>query len=186
MNMPFLFLRVIWTPHHIQFPLRIAGANIKELHITPEPNHPFGRKGLALEKAWEQLAPPNCLGMLILDGDVVIDPQDFMLMSEAIGQDPGAVHVAPARIWPASKPELRGWSWAHWQGHPTQELCTEGIEFFTFNLTYLPAALVNAAIKKGLRAKQFPGVDAFVSKTARELRTPIRVVLGATPKHMNY
>jgi hypothetical protein len=191
MSLPFLFLRVIWEPHHIQFPLRIAGANIKELRITPEPNHPFGRKGLALERAWEQIAPPSCLGMLILDGDVVIDPQDFILMAGAIGREPSAVHVGAARIWSASKPELAtaaldGWSWAHWAKAPTHDLVTEGIEFFSFNYTYLPAALVEAAIKRGLRGKMFPGVDAFVSRVARETRTPVRVVAGASPKHLNY
>jgi hypothetical protein len=189
----FLFLRVIWEPHHIQFPLRIAGANIKELRITPEPNHPFGRKGLALERAWEQIAPPNCLGMLILDGDVVIDPQDFILMAGAIGREPGAVHVGAARIWSASKPELAvrelsGWSWAHWgEDGPTHEMIPEEqIKFFTFNFTYLPASLVEASIKRGLKGRMFPGVDTFVSKTAREMRTPIRVVAGASPKHLNY
>lgn len=40
----FMFLRVIWDAHHIKFPLRITGANIKELHVQPEPAHPFGRK----------------------------------------------------------------------------------------------------------------------------------------------
>jgi hypothetical protein len=99
--------------------------------------------------------------------------------------------VGAARIWSASKPELAtaaldGWSWAHWAKAPTHDLVTEGIEFFSFNYTYLPAALVEAAIKRGLRGKMFPGVDQFVSRVARETRTPVRVVAGASPKHLNY
>ena len=184
--LPFLFIRVIWSAHTIQVPFRLWGANVKELHLGLDPNHPFGRKGLALEQAWQQLAPPDCRGMLILDGDTLIDPQDYALMCEAIESDPGAVHVAPARIWPSSKPELRGWSWAHWSKHPTQELETEGIEFFTFNFTYLPAQLLQAAIKGGLKGWQFPLVDSRVARTARLNRILVHVVTGATPKHLNY
>jgi hypothetical protein len=184
--LPFLFIRVIWDAHTIKVPFRLWGANVKELHLGLDPNHPFGRKGLALEQAWQQLAPPDCRGMLILDGDTLIDPQDYALMCEAIESFPGDVHVAPARIWPSSKPELRGWSWAHWSKGPTQELETEGIEFFSFNFTYLPARLILASVKGGLKGWQFPLVDARVSRTARLNRIPVHVVTGAAPKHLNY
>jgi hypothetical protein len=184
--LPFLFIRVIWDAHTIKIPLRLWGANVKELHLGLDPNHPFGRKGLALEQAWQQLAPADCAGMLILDGDTLIDPQDYALMCEAIESDPAAVHVAPARIWPASKPELRGWSYAHWSKGPTQQLETEGIEFFTFNFTYLPASLLQASIKAGLKGWQFPLVDSRVSRCARMNRIPVHVVTGATVKHLNY
>jgi hypothetical protein len=184
--LPFLFVRVIWDAHVIKVPFRMYGVNVKELHLGLDPNHPFGRKGLALEQAWQQLAPPNCRGMLILDGDTLIDPQDYALMCEAIEQAPDAVHVAPARIWPSSKPELRGWSWAHWSKHPTQELETEGIEFFSFNFTYLPAGLMQDAIKGGLSTWKFPLVDSRMARTARLKRYPVHVVAGARAMHLNY
>jgi len=182
----FMFLRVIWDAHHIKFPLRIAGANIKELHIAPEPAHPFGRKGLALASAWKQLATDAMAGMLLLDGDVMIDPHDYMMMLGAIHTEPAAVHIGPSRLWPASKNDLQGWAWGHAKlGVFSQELEMEP-DFFAFNFTYLPRRVVELAIGKGLKTWQFPDVDRSVSRVAREAKIPMRVVKDCFPKHAHY
>jgi hypothetical protein len=182
----FMFLRVIWDAHHIRFPLRIVGANIKELHVVPETAHPFGRKGLALAGAWKQLADPAMEGVLLLDGDVVIDPHDYMMMLIAIHTDPDAVHIAPTKLWPSSKNDLDGWAWGHCRdGKFSQELELHP-DFFAFNFTYIPRKVMDLAVAKGLKTWQFPEVDRSVSRVAREAKVRMTVVEGASPKHMHY
>lgn len=187
MNSPVLICRVIWDPHPVRFPLRIHGAVIREVHIAPETAWPAGRKGLVLESAWKQLGT-DAVGMLLLDGDVVIDPHDLLMMMTAIVSEPAAVHTAATRIWPVSKGDIPGWVWSHWSGKPTQDLgkASAGPDFFSFGFTYIPRAVMDAAIRSGLRSKVFPHVDQHVSATAVKAGVPIRIVRDCMPKHMNY
>ena len=185
MNAPeVMFVRVLWTAHYIP-PFRVPAGRVRmlDLHVTPEPSYPFGRKGLVLASAWEQLGR-NADGMLILDGDVVIDPQDFIEMHGAIMAEPAAVHVAPARIWPVST-GAASWSWGHWKDQRGQEW-TEEPDYFAFNFTYLPAALMTACVKANMRSWRFPNVDMNVSRTAKKAGIPARVVKNCAPKHMHY
>lgn len=182
----FMFLRVIWDAHHIRFPLRIIGANIKELHVVPETAHPFGRKGLALAGAWKQVSEPDMRGMLLLDGDVVIDPYDYFMMRVAIEADPDAVHIAPVKLWPASNNALNGWAWGHClNGNFSQELEMHP-DFFAFNFTYIPRKVIETAAADGLRNWAFPEVDRNMSRSARKAKVRMSVVTGASPKHMHY
>lgn len=183
---PFVFVRVIWDAHHLKYPLHLPLANFKELHVTPEPAHPFGRKGLQLASAWKQIAKPEHRGLLILDGDVLIDPHDYMMMLVAIQLDPDAVQIAPAKLWPVSKHDSPGWVWGHCrEGKFTQDWVDDP-DFFAFNFTYLPRRVVELAIGKGLKTWQFPEVDRSVSRVAREAKVPMRVVNDCWPKHMHY
>jgi hypothetical protein len=182
--MAFIFVRVIWDAHPVKFPLRLHQVRINELHVSPETAYPFGRKGLVLESGWKQLSDPDSQGLLILDGDVMIDPQDFENMRCAIEADPDCVWVAPARIWPVSTGKPR-WTWGHWKDQPSTEWC-DNPEWFAFNFTYLPAALMTAAIKDSLRLWQFPKVDMNMSRTARKQGIKVRVVPDCAPKHMHY
>ena len=187
---PFLFVRVIWDAHTISFPLRIHTYNMRELHVSPEPAHPFGRKGLVLASAWQQLGTAEgqlpAAGMLLLDGDVMIDPHDMIMMHGAILTEPTAVHTAPVRLWPVSKNDLEGWAWGHWKNsQPGQGECDDP-DFFSFNFTYVPRAVLDAAVKSGLKGWQFPNVDRRMSAVARATKTPIRVVKDCLPKHMHY
>jgi hypothetical protein len=184
----YLFVRVLWDAHTVEFPLRLPMANIKEIHVTPEASHPFGRKGLVLASAWKQATEgrPDIAGMLILDGDVLIDPHDWFMMRQAIQLEPGAVQIGPSKLWPVSLDGLPGWAWGHCKnGNFTQD-DTDDPDFFAFNFTYIPRKVIELAIAKGLKTKVFPGVDTFVSKTAREAKIPMRVVKDCYPKHMHY
>jgi len=183
---PFMFLRLIWDGHHVRFPLRIAGVNIKELHVVPETAHPFGRKGLALAGAWKQLAEPDMSGLLILDGDVAIDPYDYMMMYVAIQKDPAAVHIGPTKLWPISKMDLDGWAWGHCRGNVWGQLMELNPDFFAFNFTYIPRRVIELAIAKDLKGKQFPHVDQHISRVAREAGVRMNVVEECSPKHMHY
>ena len=181
-----MFFRLIWDGHHVKFPLRIHGVNMKDLHVVPETSAPFGRKGLALASAWTQLVEEHMTGMLILDGDVVIDPYDYHVMEQAVMKEPTAVHIAPVRLWPTSKADINGWAWGHCKDNEFTARPTSDPDFFSFGFTYVPRRVVELAIKAGLKNWQYPVVDQQVSKTARQAGVPMRVVMDCQPKHLNY
>lgn len=162
-----------------------AARNFYNLHIDPSPAQPFGAKGSVLSAAWKQLAGKNADGLLILDGDVMIDPEDHKAMLRAIHEHPGAVQVAPARLWPVST-KRNGWTWAHWATEPSMQREDDGVRWFSFCYTYLPRRLMAAADREGLRSWAYPGVDKRMSETAQKIGIDIRVVGGCHPKHMNY
>jgi hypothetical protein len=177
-----VLLRLDWD--RTALPLRQAKAYYTA-HISPEPGYLFGRKGLVIGSSWQQLAGRHTDGMVLLDGDVMLDPVDHRAMLDAIHEDPSCVHTAPVRIWPAST-KWEDWTWAHWRTKASQRLETEGIRWFSFNFTYLPRALVEQAITAGLRSWAYPSVDSKMSRTAQRMGSPVRVVPGCWPKHLNY
>jgi hypothetical protein len=161
------------------------GLRYHHLHIDPEPGHPFGRKGRQFAAAWQQLAGPEFDGMLILDGDVMIDPADHSAMMGAIDAQPGIVHTAPVRIWPAST-KRPGWVWSHWSEQASQDIDREAVAWFSFCYTYLPRALVVRCLRAGLARWRYPGVDMQVSRQAAAAGIPVNVVAGCWPKHLHY
>jgi hypothetical protein len=182
--MEHVFVRVNWDKTAPEF--RMPGTRWFDLHVGPEPGWPFGRKGLALDGAWRQLRSRGCAGMLVLDGDVAVDPLDYAAMGGAIHADPRAVHVGPVRLWPASTMR-ESWAWGHWRtgAGPGQEWCEEP-DRWTFGFTFLPRRLLHAAGREGLRDWAFPGVDLRMAATAKKWGIPARVVPGCYPKHMHY
>jgi len=177
-----LVCQVNWN--HTAIPLHLPAVRLHTIHVGPEPAHPFGRKGLALASAWEQLRTPSSIGMLILDGDVVIDPHDLLMMFRAVTAEPDAVHAAPARLWPKSTMRA-AWVWSVFDGTPTQEL-PEHPTNTSFCCTFLPKRLIDRCIRYGLKKQRFPGVDTFVSAQAVSAGIPIRIVRDAAPKHLHY
>lgn len=165
-------------------PLRIGRYGFYTLHVDPEPGHPFGRKGLQLARAWATLAKPGSAGLVILDGDVAVDPQDLAHMLAAIDGEPDCIHVAPVRLWPVST-KLDRWVWGHGAGRFSRDDPDEP-DLFGFSFTYLPAALVRSCIVHGMKTWAYPDVDANTRARARALGLPVRVVRGAAPKHLNY
>lgn len=181
--MQIVFARVNWDG--TAMPFHMPGTRWFDISVQPEPGYPVGRKGLALDAAWMQLRNQDCTGMLILDGDVAIDPLDYAAMCEAIDGEPRAVHTAPVRLWPAST-QRESWIWGHWcDDGPSQDYCLAP-DRFTFCFTYLPRALLWHARRGGLRSWIFPGVDLRMAETARRFRIPVRIVHGCHPKHMHY
>jgi hypothetical protein len=174
-------IRVSWDRTAI--PLRIRGYHM--MHVSPEPEHPFGRKGATLTGAWRQLSTPAAAGMLILDGDVAIDPLDHAAMLTAIHHDPAVVHVAPVRLWPVST-RADGWMWGHGNGRFSADEDPDDPDVFTFCFTYLPKRLIEGCIKAGMPQWTYPNVDRRVQGQAQAMRIPARVVRGASPKHLNF
>jgi hypothetical protein len=183
--MEFVIVRVNWDRTALPFhmPGRVRWF---DLHVQPEPEHPFGRRGLALAGAWGQLGNRDCCGMLVMDGDVEIDPLDLGAMGDAIAEYPRDVLVGPVRLWPAST-QRESWVWGHWRSPtgPTQEM-TMRPNRFSFGFTYLPRRLLEAAVRDGLAGWAFPTVDVEMSDCAKRHRVPARVVEGCHPKHMHY
>lgn len=158
-------------------------------HVRMEPSSefPFGRKGLCLAGAWAQITKhlPNVLGMLLLDGDVALDPYDAQAMMVAAMVEPTAVHTAPVKLWPAST-KRDDWTWGHWSLKPSQRLEVDGVRWFSTCLTFLPRQLVAGCLKAGLRSWTYPGVDARIAEQAQRMEIPVRVVLDVRPVHLNY
>jgi hypothetical protein len=177
-------VRLDWN--HNAIPLRIA-SRYHTLHYGPEPAHPFGRRGLAMAGAWHQLTNPAIAGMLVLDGDVAIDPHDHHHMLTAIDTDPDStVHTAPVILWPTST-RLTDWVWGHGTGGRfSQHDTDEHLDMFTFSFTYLPRKLLDACITAGLDTWTYPGVDTKFCDEARALGMPVHIVRSARPKHLNY
>jgi hypothetical protein len=185
-----LCLRIDWNRTAVQWP----GLHYFPFHhlcVDPEPGYPFGRKGLALATAWQQLAAKDTDGLLLLDGDVAIDPADLAAMYGAINSARQIVHTAPVKLWPRSTKWRTSWVWGHMTGMPPEQgqddLGDEHPGYrFSFCFTYLPRELVAAAIRAGLRQWQYPHCDEKVHQLAARMTMPVRLVRGATPKHLNY
>ena len=182
--MQLVFVRVNWN--NTAFPgFGMPGTRWFDLHLVPEPGYPYGRKGLALEGAWRQLGGAGKCGMLVLDGDVAIDPLDYAAMGEAIALEPEVIHVGPIRLWPASTMK-ESWTWGHWCGDERgQDYCPEP-DRWTFGFTYLPARLLELARAAGMRRWTFPDVDTRMAAVARQNSLVARPVAGCHPKHLHY
>jgi hypothetical protein len=181
----FCCVRLDWDRTAIALP---ALAHFRTVHIGPEPGHPFGRKGAMLAGAWTQLADHGTDGMLILDGDVGVDPLDITAMRAAIARAPHQVWTAPVKLWsstsgtaalPSGNPD---WTWSHRTG-AYSKVSVPDPEFFSFCFTYLPRAVVEVP---GLRTWTFPRVDLECSRAARKMRIPVGVVEHCWPKHLHY
>lgn len=124
--------------------------------------------------------------MLLLDGDVAIDPLDYVAMCAAIDAEPLMVHTGAARLWPSSTTK-ESWSWAHWQeGHGLTQDWTDTPDRFSFCFTYLPRQLLWRASQAGLAKWQFPNVDLRMAETAKACGIKARVVPNCYPKHLHY
>jgi hypothetical protein len=154
-------------------------------HVTPSDEHPYGRKGLVIASAWRALQTPPIAGLVILDGDVAIDPADRAAMLAAIEAEPKAVHVAPVKLWPVST-KATGWVWGHGRDGLFTRTDHDDPDAFGFGFTYLPRRLVLACIKAGMDDWEYPGVDRKAAATARRLHLPVRIVRDASPKHLNF
>jgi hypothetical protein len=178
-----ILLRVDWDRTAI--PLGRLPGRWHTLHLGPEPGYPFGRKGHALLSAWQQVQMSRReAGMVILDGDVAIDPVDYRAMMRAITSEPPAIHTAPARLWPRST-QWQGWTWAHHRGEPSQDECDDPT-VFSFCFTYLPRDLLTACRQAGMAKWTFPTCDSQVTQVAARAKIPVRVVKDASPKHLHY
>ena len=183
MSVRVVYVRVLWDRQ--PSPPPVPGIRHFDLAVGPEPGHPYGRKGLALLGAWQQLRTRECTGMLVQDGDVAVDPLDVSVMLETVRRYPADVWTAPVRLWPAST-QRPSWVWGHWAaGGPTQEPVPDPA-FFSFCFTYLPRRVIDHAERAGLARWAFPGVDGKMSRAAVAAGVRIRLVDGCQPKHMHY
>lgn len=179
----FLYLHIAWRGEVLKdFP------SFRKVDIIPTNEHPLGRKGYTLTQCWKTMKESHTKGMLILDGDVAIDPVDFALMYNAMRADNDAIHIGPSRIWPKSTGHP-DWIWAHRKFGTTykdwKEFRTD-VDTASFCFTYIPARVINACISSGMEKWIYPEVDKSVFEIARKLEIRYNVVEGCYPKHMNF
>jgi hypothetical protein len=182
----FIMVQMDWDRTALRLPA-LPGIRFHKVHYGPEPEFPMGRHGLAIYRAWEQLTDnigEPATGMLMLDGDVAIDPSDIGWMVGAIHADPTIVHTAPVKIWPVAT-RRADWVWSHWRDEPGKQIVQDPI-WFGFSFTYLPSDLIEASAEAGLCEWTYPNVDWRVAEVAQKLHIPVKVVLCASPKHMNW
>ena len=178
-----IMVRVNWDNSALNIP---TPGKFHNLHVNPSVDYPFGEKGRAIAGAWKQLNADNKMdGMLILDGDVVIEPTDLVNMLQAIHHHDKMVVVAPTRIWPKST-KRKDWSWAHWSKEPNQTLETKNIRWFSFNFTYLPKKVIEQAMQDGLATWMYPRCDMRMSDAAFNAGVPVFVAEAVQPKHLNF
>lgn len=179
-------VRVNWD--RTALPYRPAG-NWYDVHVSPEPGYPAGRKGLQLAGAWAQYAGRDITGMVIMDGDVVADPEDIREMLNAIHVAPRSVWTAWARLWrPVDGVDpWPGWVWGHWARNPSQDRLEASYtpRRFSFCLTYLPRHLIEDCRRNGLENWTFPHVDRRVAARAEALDIPVGVV-DIEVKHVHW
>jgi hypothetical protein len=178
-----LFARFNWDHSALPFTMHYPYVTFKDIHILPSAEHPTGQKGLALASYWKEQGLDKYTGIVILDGDVVIDPEDFRVMSEAIDARPDIVHTAAVKLW-VTTDHGYDWFWSHSNGRLTKELILEPT-YFSFCFSYLPGGLLYSAMRMGVRDIVYPFVDEFVSVAATQLEIPVNVI-PCEPKHVHY
>lgn len=186
-----LLMRLAWKDQFVGKTLPLFG----EYSVYPTNKYPNGQKGLVIANAWENISTPRSDGLVIYDGDVVIDPVDYGTLMDMAATEREAVWTTPARIWPR-RTQLPEWVWSHRKEVEPDCLVTEVIrqgqididdpDSFSFCFTYLPRRLIEGTIKKGLKKRAYPGVDKFMWQTAKELGIPVRVAHDCHPKHLNW
>lgn len=182
MSFDYMSIRFIWNN---QEPVT-KGLGFRDIYINPSADYPFGRKGLALMTAWECMGEPNNeMGMLILDGDVAIDPLDNHGMLQHIWSDPFSVWVAPARIWPISHLG-DSWTWGHGRDKKFTQEDIDDPDMFSFCFTYLPRELIELMKQAGADDWEYPNVDHSTWLLASANGIRVKVARECSPKHMHY
>lgn len=186
-------VKVLWEG---STPVQSMAGPFHDVLVRREAEYPKGRKGLTLARAWEQMQTEQDAGLLLVDGDVVIDPVDLTAMIGHVASDRASVWTAPVKLWPNST-HMSSWVWGHRKPPPpgaTQDevmrLWQADIEdplWFTFCFTYLPRALVELAINSGMSTWCYPNVDKNMHELAARAGFGVRVVRGdCHPKHINF
>jgi hypothetical protein len=181
-----LKFRINWNhENHPQQAMRV----FYTIHVDPSPEYPFGQKGKCIYNAWKGLADPTGQpttdGVIILDADVMIDPDMMSKMETAVHNDPDWVHVAPVKIFPIST-KFQTWCWAHWSDYKSQVLEYDNVKWFSFNFTYLPRAVITKAIETGLKDWRYPVVDKNMAIAANKIGVKVNVLKDVYPVHLNY
>jgi hypothetical protein len=181
-----LFARFNWD--HTAFPRlpRFPWITFKDIHISPSAEYPTGQKGLALERYWTGQNPNNDhVGLLIMDGDVIVDPLDVRFMLDAIENDPSRVYTAPIKLWITADNKMGAeWRWSHQNDDGMSQDIIQYPRYFSFGFTWLPADLLDACVAGGLHRYIYPYVDAFVSDIAFKLDIQSTVIYNCEPKHL--
>ncbi len=177
-----LCIRDNWNDTALDIPIPGSFFNVD---IRPTIEYPFGEKGRVLANAWRQLSKDDYTGMLILNGDVIIEPTDHKNMLAAIHTRSDQVVIAPTRIWPKST-KRKDWIWGHWSFEGSQKFETKNVRWFTFCFTYIPRKVIDQALKDGLVEWRYPGVDMNMARSAVKAKVPVYVAENVLPKHLNF
>jgi len=158
-----------------------------QVDVYPEPGYPMGRKGKVFADTWRQIPDnmkPKYDGMLVIEGDVLIDPHDYKQMLKSIESDVNAVWTAPVKVWPITS-KFDDWFWCHWATMPSQTLDEYPLRF-GYNFTYLPTKLIELAIDAGWENWDYWNDDSEMPIVAMKNQIKVKVPEDCYPKHLHY
>lgn len=159
----------------------------RRVNIETSTEYPIGRRGLLLANCWKSLAVKNTSGMLMMDGDIVIDPCDLDGMFQVMKRWSDDVITAPVRIWPVST-QRPTWSWGHRHSYDNYKHWQENVsdpDMFSLSFTYIPRRLIEASMPD-LKDWVYPHVDVGFGEVAKKEGIPVHVADNCWPKHCNY
>lgn len=158
------------------------------LRVIPEAGYPRGRKGKLLADIWAGVYGLGADGLVLMDPDVVADPDDWAALAGAASSDPTSVHTGVLKLWPAST-GLTGWIWSHRGGRLGYPENTQDerarIAYVSTGFVYLPGRLLDAA-SAWLPGAHFLDVDPGLSETALQAGIPMLAVPACRPKHVHF
>lgn len=163
---------------------------VATFHYAAQPSaeHPHGLKGAILADLWRDLADSGINGMATKDGDVAADPSDLALLQAAAARQPEAVHTGQLKLWPRSSGHP-DWIYGHQVRSGTEISWTRdrvtSAEQCGTGFAWWPAAVLDKCAEE-LAGTAYPGVDQLLSRTARDLGLPIRVISACQPRHLNF
>ena len=157
-----------------------------QVDVFPEDGFPFGRKGKVFTDTWNQArnSAVKYQGMLVIEGDVLIDPHDYNQMLKAISTNVDAIWTAPVKVWPVTT-KGKDWFWCHWSTDTSQTLDKYPLHF-GYNFTYLPKQLIELAIEAGWDKWDYWTDDSEMPKIAMRNKIPVKVPEDCWPKHLHY
>lgn len=158
------------------------------LRVSPEPEHPRGRKARHMADYWRRARAEGAQGVLWQDPDIVLDPDIMAAMRRQVELAPEAIHVSVHKLWPAST--MRDdWVWAHGLMKGETPVMSQRLEsyaaWFALGFTYTPARLLDLALPH-MPAWVFGQVDSGLGAVARQHAIPAHAAGRVRPVHLHF
>lgn len=141
-----------------------------------------------MARLWDEVRTSGQPGVLWLDPDVALDPDDQQAMHQAVTARPEAMHTAMVKLWPEST-QLPDWIWSHRGGTLGQPAATQEtapqVSYVALGCLWTPARLLDLTMPQ-VEGGQWADVDVALSETALQHGIPAYTVDGCRPKHLHF
>ena len=157
--------------------MRIPAARVDQIIPTmPGDEGEDYMYGTGLAMAWSCRPHPDEPGMLVIEADLMVDPDDLECIEQAVQEQPRDVVAAPYVCWPVSTK----------LAYPmTLPRFNHGVHVFGLGCTWLPAKLIESMFSE-LPKLTWTQLDIGFSKRAMEMGLTVRMPYGTSVKHAHY